>query len=107
MAESPEIPETQQRLHVLRRALDSGAAGQVRRLLTNLHPAEIDERLFADIPLERRLGLPDPLLLGCTPVPELSAHAFLYKRSQPDAQRETIGGQVIDLPATPESTKEN
>lgn len=41
MAEAAERSEAQQHLERLRHALDSGAAGQVRRLLTNLHPAEI------------------------------------------------------------------
>lgn len=36
---------TRSRLELLTRALDSGAAGQIRQLLTNLHPAEIADLL--------------------------------------------------------------
>ena len=46
MAEiDPEKPSTQNRLEILSQALASGAAGKVRRLVHNLHPAEIGDLL--------------------------------------------------------------
>lgn len=46
MAETtPEQPSTQNRLQMLSEALASGAAGRVRRLVHNLHPAEIGDLL--------------------------------------------------------------
>lgn len=46
MAEiAPEQPSTQNRLQMLSEALASGAAGKVRRLVHNLHPAEIGDLL--------------------------------------------------------------
>lgn len=46
MAESAtEQPSTQNRLQMLSEALASGAAGRVRRLVHNLHPAEIGDLL--------------------------------------------------------------
>jgi magnesium transporter len=46
MAEiDPEKPSTQSRLEILSEALASGAAGKVRRLVHNLHPAEIGDLL--------------------------------------------------------------
>ncbi len=40
-----ELPSTQNRLEMLSEALASGAAGRVRRLVHNLHPAEIGDLL--------------------------------------------------------------
>jgi magnesium transporter len=40
-----EQPSTQNRLEMLSEALASGAAGRVRRLVHNLHPAEIGDLL--------------------------------------------------------------
>lgn len=42
---NPEQPSTQNRLKMLSDALASGAAGKVRRLVHNLHPAEIGDLL--------------------------------------------------------------
>ncbi len=52
----------QDRLERLTRALDSGAAGQIRRLLVNLHPAEIADLLesFPHGPREILWELVDP-----------------------------------------------
>jgi magnesium transporter len=45
MTDSAETHSTESRLELLTQALDSGAAGQIRNLLANLHPAEIAELL--------------------------------------------------------------
>ncbi len=45
MTDSAETRSTESRLELLTQALDSGAAGQIRNLLANLHPAEIAELL--------------------------------------------------------------
>ncbi len=62
MNEAAETPTMQDRLERLTRALDSGAAGQIRRLLVNLHPAEIADLLesFPHGPREILWELVDP-----------------------------------------------
>ncbi|NNG11774.1 MAG: magnesium transporter [Halobacteria archaeon] len=45
MTDNAETHSTESRLELLTQALDSGAAGQIRSLLANLHPAEIAELL--------------------------------------------------------------
>ena len=62
MAESAEIQGTHNRLKLLTRALDSGAAGQIRSLLTNLHAAESADLLesFPHGPREILWKLTDP-----------------------------------------------
>jgi len=62
MNESATKNTTESRLERLTRALDSGAAGQVRYLLTNLHAAEIAELLesFPHGPREILWELVDP-----------------------------------------------
>jgi len=62
MNETVETQSTQERLERLTRALDSGAAGQIRRLLINLHPAEIADLLesFPHGPREILWELVDP-----------------------------------------------
>ncbi|MDH3527037.1 MAG: magnesium transporter, partial [Gammaproteobacteria bacterium] len=45
MTETAESHSTESRLELLTQALDSGAAGQIRNLLGNLHAAEIAEML--------------------------------------------------------------
>jgi len=47
---------TQEHLKDLSHALESGAAGQVRRLLHNLHPAEIAD-ILESVPVQKRLLL--------------------------------------------------
>ena len=56
MAEAAEKPSTQNRLDTLSEALASGAAGKVRRLVNNLHPAEIGD-LLESLPQEPRVIL--------------------------------------------------
>lgn len=51
-----ENPSTQNRLESLSQALASGAAGKVRRLVHNLHPAEIGD-LLESLPQEPRVIL--------------------------------------------------
>ena len=62
MAESAEIQGTHNRLKLLTRALDSGAADQIRNLLTSLHAAEIADLLesFPHGPREILWKLTDP-----------------------------------------------
>jgi magnesium transporter len=62
MNETVETQSTQDRLERLTRALDSGAADQIRRLLINLHPAEIADLLesFPHGPREILWELVDP-----------------------------------------------
>jgi len=62
MNETAETQSMQDRLERLTRALDSGAAGQIRRLLVNLHPAEIADLLesFPHGPREILWELVDP-----------------------------------------------
>ena len=62
MAESAEIQSTHNRLELLTQALDSGAASQIRNLLTNLHAAEIADLLesFPHGPREILWKLTDP-----------------------------------------------
>jgi len=45
MTDMADTHTTGSRLELLTQALDSGAAGQIRQLLTNLHPAEIADLL--------------------------------------------------------------
>ncbi len=45
MTETAETQSTENRLELFTQAMDSGAAGQIRNLLVNLHPAEIAELL--------------------------------------------------------------
>ncbi|MFN2308490.1 MAG: magnesium transporter [Gammaproteobacteria bacterium] len=57
MADSnPDQPSTQNRLKMLSEALASGAAGRVRRLVYNLHPAEIAD-LLESLPQRPRVIL--------------------------------------------------
>jgi magnesium transporter len=62
MSDSVETQSTESRLEELTQALDSGAAGQIRNLLANLHPAEIAEMLesFPHGPREILWELVDP-----------------------------------------------
>ena len=62
MTETAEIQTPHHRLELLTRALDSGAAGQIRNLLTNLHAAEIADLLesFPHGPREILWELTDP-----------------------------------------------
>ena len=62
MNESAETQDTQSRLERLNRALDAGAAGQIRQLLVNLHPAEIADLLesYPHGPREILWELADP-----------------------------------------------
>lgn len=62
MIETAETDSTASRLELLTRALDSGAAGQIRHLLTSLHPAEIADLLesFPHGPREILWELVDP-----------------------------------------------
>ncbi|NOR39646.1 MAG: magnesium transporter [Gammaproteobacteria bacterium] len=62
MTETAETRTTESRLELLTRALDSGAAEQIRHLLINLHPAEIADMLesFPHGPREILWELVDP-----------------------------------------------
>jgi len=62
MTETAETRTTENRLELLTRALDSGAAEQIRHLLINLHPAEIADLLesFPHGPREILWELIDP-----------------------------------------------
>ena len=62
MTDSAETQTTESRLELFTQALDSGAAGQIRSLLANLHPAEIAELLesFPHGPREIVWELVDP-----------------------------------------------
>jgi len=62
MNETTETQTARSRLDLLTRALDSGAAGQIRSLLGNLHPAEIADVLesFPHGPREILWELVDP-----------------------------------------------
>jgi magnesium transporter len=62
MTETAETYSTENRLERLTRALDSGAAGKIRDLLINLHPAEIAELMesFPHGPREILWKLVDP-----------------------------------------------
>lgn len=62
MTETAEKRTTETRLELLTRALDSGAAEQIRHLLINLHPAEIADMLesFPHGPREILWELVDP-----------------------------------------------
>ena len=62
MTETAETHSTESRLELLTQAMDSGAAGQIRNLLVNLHPAEIAELLesFPHGPREIFWELVDP-----------------------------------------------
>ena len=62
MTETAETRTTENRLELLTRALDSGAAEQIRHLLINLHPAEIADMLesFPHGPREILWELVDP-----------------------------------------------
>ena len=62
MTETTDTRTTEDRLELLTRALDSGAAEQIRHLLINLHPAEIADMLesFPHGPREILWELVDP-----------------------------------------------
>ncbi|MGD2137198.1 MAG: magnesium transporter, partial [Gammaproteobacteria bacterium] len=62
MTETAESQYLQSRLENLNRALDAGAAGQIRQLLVSLHPAEIADLLesFPHGPREILWELVDP-----------------------------------------------
>jgi magnesium transporter len=62
MTETAETQTTENRLELLTRALDSGAAEQIRHLLISLHPAEIADMLesFPHGPREILWELVDP-----------------------------------------------
>jgi magnesium transporter len=62
MTETAETQTTENRLELLTRALDSGAAEQIRQLLISLHPAEIADMLesFPHGPREILWELVDP-----------------------------------------------